>query len=826
MASMEAGALSFLSCVSIISRQDTVNDLTTLKATPDEIVYRKVSHQSKYALATRLQTQKDLQQKKKKAADLSISNAEARQLAIMKEVLYDQQQFQNAISKSDKMMASVKDMFGDDPRRFAGFPNVTAAPDPDGVDRTASLYADHPDIKTRMEALSRSLMDGSALNDFETDSDDEAVAPEPISYQPQMNMERFEKFLAHEEKNNTLSTISGQAQISQLAQGPIQSTQIQDTTSLQTSLGSACETPKRNPNESVSILKTPRSAINDTKKIKRTRKRVTPAKSPQHNNTSAFNLTDLRKVLENLQDEIAGFEKQTGHRAPAEKHRQETFSGYTLSLVDSVTKLSRYLKENDLRLKAETIVREQLMQDVSQLAALIDALTSDIILTQDESAKLKNEFSKYKLETQSEIQHLKTVLRKAGLMEEEAVLRTPPRGVAPPQPSIIDSDEDAKQPQELSAIPNHVQSASAAVLLSPPVRKSYLQKDEEPADTQPHSVGQPVPVNLPDYNSSFPVGGPKFMHGPVSSDPSRASSVNSQSHSEPNQLSNGPGLQPTSGVSVTTSTMPYSVHQVNSGPSQAQSDPMGPQQFQGAPWYPQSQFLQSLPPGNPPQSMASSQKQSLTGSSKQGYSIAHPLASYPGRQGPPSMQGQPNFANNAARVAVPRPSPLVQSNVEVSFHDSGRPSVQVPEHSAIRPGLAQSMGGQPGMLYPAGGQFSQSGGIGGSGLYQSVSQGGRLEGSGQDKGQLAHTSGLPAPPSYNSKDILAAQILELNKQHEEAQVRLQVLMQQQQNQHHEHLDQHHILQETDSELRAAIVLGQRQPQQVDIQCTGLLHKNS
>ncbi|XP_060081731.1 spindle and centriole-associated protein 1-like [Ylistrum balloti] len=781
---------------------DTVNDLTALKATPEEIEYRKASHQSKHALAARLQKQKDLQKK----TDLSISNAEARQLAIMREVLYDQHQFQSAIAKSDKMMSSVKDMFGDDPKRFTGFPHVTAAPDPDGVDRTASLVAEYPDIQTRMEALSQSLMDGSALNDFETDSDDEAVAPDPITYQPQMNMERFERYLAHEEKNNTLSTISGQAQLSQLAQGPIQSTQIQDTASLHTSIGTGYETPKKNPNESVSILKTPKSAINDTKKIKKTRKRVAPPKSPQHN-TSAFNLTDLRKVLENLQDEIAEFEKQTGRQVPAERHRQETFSGYTLSLVDSVTKLSRYLKENDLRLKAEMMVREQLMQDVSQLAALIDALTSDIILTQDESAKLKNEFTKYKLETQSEIQHLKAVLHKAGLMEEEAVLKTPPRG-APPPPSHTESGEDAKQPQEISAIPNHVQSASAAVLLSPPVRKSHLHKqeeDEESTENNSITADEPAPVSLPNNSSYFPVGGVSYLHGPVSSNPSRASSVDS--HSDPTQLPNGPGLHPTTGARVIRPNLPSSVNQ---GLSDPQSDPNGPQQVQGVPWYPQSQFLQSLPPGNPPQSLASSQVPSVAGSSLQGNSLARSSASYPGPLGGQGMQGRPYLTTNAARVAVPRPIPLVQSNVEGPLHNGVRPSGQVPEHLTIRPGMTQSLGGQSGISYPMASQISQGGRLG---LYSSASQSGSLGGSGQDQRHLAHTSGLPAPPSYNSKDVLAAQILELNKQHEEAQARLQLLMQQQQNQHQEHLDQHHTLQETDNELRAAVVLGQRNPQQ-------------
>ena len=69
--------------------------------------------------------------------------------------------------------------------------------------------------------------------------------------------------------------------------------------------------------------------------------------------------------------------------------------------------MCRYLKENELRLKAETIVREQLTQDVTQLAQLIDALTSDIILTQEEYSNLKCDFSRYREETQREILYLK-----------------------------------------------------------------------------------------------------------------------------------------------------------------------------------------------------------------------------------------------------------------------------------------------------------------------------------------------------------------------------------------------------------------------------------
>ena len=80
--------------------------------------------------------------------------------------------------------------------------------------------------------------------------------------------------------------------------------------------------------------------------------------------------------METLEDEVAEYERLTGRRPPAERHRQESFSGYTLAIVDSVTKLTRYLRECELRLNAEITVREQLTQDVIQSKALVDALTS------------------------------------------------------------------------------------------------------------------------------------------------------------------------------------------------------------------------------------------------------------------------------------------------------------------------------------------------------------------------------------------------------------------------------------------------------------------
>ena len=66
--------------------------------------------------------------------------------------------------------------------------------------------------------------------------------PGPLAYQPKMNMQRFQKFLEAEEKNSTLSTISGQAGMSHLGQmltsqlnsKNIQSSQLPDLTGVTT----------------------------------------------------------------------------------------------------------------------------------------------------------------------------------------------------------------------------------------------------------------------------------------------------------------------------------------------------------------------------------------------------------------------------------------------------------------------------------------------------------------------------------------------------------------------------------------------------------------
>ena len=52
-----------------------------------------------------------------------------------------------------------------------------------------------------------------------------------------------------------------------------------------------------------------------------------------------------QQVLQELENEVAAYELQTGRRPQEESNKTETFSGYTIALVSAVSKLTKYLKE-------------------------------------------------------------------------------------------------------------------------------------------------------------------------------------------------------------------------------------------------------------------------------------------------------------------------------------------------------------------------------------------------------------------------------------------------------------------------------------------------
>ncbi|XP_053393996.1 putative uncharacterized protein DDB_G0268364 isoform X2 [Mercenaria mercenaria] len=684
--------------------------------------YRKASHRSKHAVSTHL-TRPGSARKGKRASPFK-NNSQARKIAIMKEVLYDQKQLQEVLEKSDTMMAVVKDLFGDDPRRFAGIPSVTTAPNSRKADVASSLINLPPDIRTRTEDISDLMMNQSALNELQdSGSDLDESHPVPLSYQPKMNMQRFQQFIEAEEKNTTLSTISGQAGMSHLGQmlssqlnsRNIQSSQLPDQTELTSKDGSFRTPPKnkKDPNESIEILQPPKSAMNDTNKINKTKGRV-PKPQPEQN-TSNLSLNELRKVLETLEDEVAEYERLTGRRPPAERHRQESFSGYTLAIVDSVTKLTRYLRECELRLHAEVTVREQLAQDVVQFKALVDALTSDIILTQEEFHTMASEFRKFRQDTQAEIQRLK------GEQPQSSQQWSPAQSVNsnPAEPVQTQTPPKAQQRQDIQNMPSkqpfgdHLKPVSAAVMLSPPVRRSRVIEPERQVARQQGSL-----LDYQDY----------------------VSSVDSSALQE--DFAELPGLCTTSLAQVINP---------NTGPLQTNRLPSEE---------PASQSQVRLP-----------------------------------------------VSVSVNSVNVPRPTPLVQSNVGIPLPSD---STGLPSRSSQQLPLSFYEKNQPITVIPK--DRPQT--------LQRIHDQNSV--SSQDQSDSSERSHDPMVPG-SDRDFLASQIAELNKQHAEAQKRLNSLMHQQQAAQSQGQDvliqqqQQQIQQQQGQEARQQVVENQQRIQQQQLQ---------
>lgn len=84
-----------------------------------------------------------------------------------------------------------------------------------------------PEIRTRIEKLSESVMSQSALNDLSSSSEedseeDEGQRPDPISFQSRLDLQRFQQYLQEEENSNSnaIPTASslGQADLQRLHQ--------------------------------------------------------------------------------------------------------------------------------------------------------------------------------------------------------------------------------------------------------------------------------------------------------------------------------------------------------------------------------------------------------------------------------------------------------------------------------------------------------------------------------------------------------------------------------------------------------------------------------
>ncbi|XP_035271439.1 spindle and centriole-associated protein 1 isoform X1 [Anguilla anguilla] len=334
----------------------TIHDLNVHKATPEELKRRHDLHKSQNRVVAQWEMKRVVGHKLKKTSSglPRPAQLDPAHLNIIREVFSDKYQLQDVLARSDGVLAVVNDLFGDAPHRQTGLPNVTVAPD-SGPDPDLPVLL-RPEPSTPLSLLSQSIMDPQALNEFEDVSGREYNDEEPdpsSTHSSRVDMSRFGRLLQEE------------------AQG----------------LGAQQETPQ-SPCPQISSLTEKPAA----------RKRVSSQNSKQccgeplgHDsltkNRSSLHL--LQSMLSDVEAELDSLELQ--EPLATKEHSSPSLTGFSVSLLRTVTRLARCLHQSREDLQREVQDRKSLEEEVMEQRRLIDALTAETLTLREESLALQGQ---------------------------------------------------------------------------------------------------------------------------------------------------------------------------------------------------------------------------------------------------------------------------------------------------------------------------------------------------------------------------------------------------------------------------------------------------
>ncbi|XP_066890728.1 spindle and centriole-associated protein 1 isoform X4 [Kogia breviceps] len=520
---------------------NTVTDLTVHQATPEDLIRRHEIHKSKNRALAHWELQEKALKRKWKKQKPEISNLEKRRLSVMKEILSDQYQMQDVLEKSDHLMATAKDLFVAFPRRRTGFPNVTMAP---GSSQGPIVVNQDPVTRA---ILGESVIEPQALNEV-----DDHQREGTVNGQSEESENELDNSLSSQSNTNADTFLH---QIKEDNSELINKlwTDIQEKVATQSQITTSSGTPS-----SASPSGEQKAALNATNAVKRIHTRLQleestetldssyvvrqvlnsrkqkqllnkvkrkpdlRAPSKQKNsmlsastastdlpNSSNPSLDVLKHMIHEVEHEMEEYERWTGREVRGLQNSQG-LTGFTLSLVSSLCRLVRYLKESELQLRKEVETRQQLEQALGDHRELIDALTAEILLLREENTATQicliwifyARLQQYMITTDEQLISLTHAIKNCPVIhnkESQALERgATSRSMDSPEgpavnanvsvPLMFRGEDVVELPQEdlpvkLSQVPNPPESGNLAsnfpghifepaVLLTPPRQKS------------------------------------------------------------------------------------------------------------------------------------------------------------------------------------------------------------------------------------------------------------------------------------------------------------------------------------------------------------------
>jgi spindle and centriole-associated protein 1 len=247
------------------------------------------------------------------------------------------------------MLSQVKDMFGDDPRRYTGIPTITAAPSTLAPKERATLQ----DMPVPLSALyspagirneSDTSISRPALNDLEDKenfSTADNIDSQVIQQQDHsvVNAEIKQAFGDQKESTSPRMSMSPKSNIS---------TSHENLTSTL-----AGETYESHAGHITTTFHSPESRANGLPELQEERELLesnfmSESQTTQQHTPLGIQTMDINTALVNLEQEILDYEAATGRQASSLGLTSEsgpTMGGYTAILLNAIVRLTRYLKE-------------------------------------------------------------------------------------------------------------------------------------------------------------------------------------------------------------------------------------------------------------------------------------------------------------------------------------------------------------------------------------------------------------------------------------------------------------------------------------------------
>ncbi|XP_074753064.1 spindle and centriole-associated protein 1 isoform X2 [Athene noctua] len=427
----------------------TVQDLTVHRATSEDILRRHEIHKSKNKALAHLELQeKALKRKWKKQKQLTADSLEKRKLILMREILSDQYHLQDVLERSDRVMAVAKDLLGDAPRTRTGFPNVTMAPNRD-LESSQGSIVQKCDPPTQLSILSESVADAQTLKEVEEEAlsiyQSEDGHHDSLNFKSSVSSDRLLRLL-REENSLVNSLFWAEKDMRKTASSQESNVPLTPTTvspSLDQSALNATNVVKRihsrlqseDDEETVDSTYTMRQVLNPNSRkqkqiaAKMKRKQTAQNSARQWRDDSPANsipidlqrdnkssLDVLNRMIHEVERELEEYEQCTG-REVQKTVRSEGLTGFTLSLVNALCRLMRYLKESEMQLREKEVMRQQHEEMLNEHRELIDALTAEILLVREENTTIQKKLQQYMMVTDEQLISLTEAFKGLPLVE-------------------------------------------------------------------------------------------------------------------------------------------------------------------------------------------------------------------------------------------------------------------------------------------------------------------------------------------------------------------------------------------------------------------------